>query len=38
MTGEDLLYPVLGQLAAFICFMALPLLGLSMLHMIGKTN
>lgn len=38
MTAPDLLLPVLGAVAAFICFLAIPLLGLSMLHMIGKTN
>lgn len=38
MTAADLVYPVLGGLVAFICFMSLPLLALSLLHMIGKTN
>jgi hypothetical protein len=38
MTAGDLVYPVLGGVAAFICFMALPLLGMALLHMIGKTN
>lgn len=36
MTAEDLLFPVLGALAAFICAFAIPLLGLALLHMIGK--
>lgn len=38
MTAHDLLDPVLGSVAGFICFMAIPLLGFAMLHMIGKTN
>lgn len=38
MTAPDLIYPVVGALAEFICFLAIPLLGMAMLHMIGKTN
>lgn len=38
MTGTDLVYPVLGAVALFICGMSIPLLGLSLLHMIGKGN
>lgn len=38
MTAADVVYPVLESVALFICFMAVPLLGMSMLHMIGKTN
>jgi len=36
VTAEDLVYPVLGHIVIFICVMAIPLLGLSMLHMIGR--
>lgn len=38
MTAPDLVYPVLTAVAGFICFMAIPLLAMAMLHMIGKTN
>lgn len=38
MTATELVYPVLGSVAAFIAFMAIPLLGLAMLHMIGKSG
>ena len=38
MTADQLLMPVLGQLVGFVCFLAIPLLGLALLHMIGKTN
>jgi hypothetical protein len=38
MTAADLIYPVLGPVATFIGFLAVGLLGLAMLHMIGKTN
>lgn len=38
LTATDLVFPVLGSVALFICFMAIPLLGLGLLHMIGKTN
>lgn len=35
MTAEGLLIPVVTQVAVFICFMAVPLLGLAILRMIG---
>jgi hypothetical protein len=38
MTAADFVYSVLGPVAAFICFMAIPLLGFALLHMIGKTS
>lgn len=38
MTAQDLLFPVLGAMVPFICAMSVGLLGLSMLHMIGKTH
>jgi hypothetical protein len=38
VNAADFVYPVLGSLVLFVCFMSLPLLGLSMMHMIGKTN
>jgi len=38
MTAADLVYPVLGPVAAFIVFLAVGLLGMALLHMIGKTN
>jgi hypothetical protein len=38
VTAEELLMPVLGAMVPFFCFMAVGLLGLSLLHMIGKTN
>jgi hypothetical protein len=36
MTAEELVYPVLSALAVFVCSMAIPLLGLALLHMIGR--
>lgn len=38
MTAAGLLFPILGELVPFIVFLAVGLLGLSLLHMIGKTN
>jgi hypothetical protein len=38
VTADQLVYPVLGGLAVFVCFMSLPLLGLALAHMIGKSN
>jgi hypothetical protein len=38
MTAADLVYPVLGSVAGFVCALSIPLLGLSLLHMIGKGN
>ncbi len=38
MTAAGLVYPVLTAVAGFVAFMSLPLLGFSLLHMIGKTN
>ena len=38
MTADQLVYPVLGSIALFICAMSIPLLGLSLLHMIGKNG
>jgi hypothetical protein len=38
MTAAELVFPVLGPVVTFICFTAVGLLGLAMLHMIGKTN
>jgi hypothetical protein len=38
MTAVDLIYPVLGPVIGFLGFLAVGLLGLAMLHMIGKTN
>lgn len=36
MTAEGLLYPVLTAVAVFICAFAVPLLGFSILRMIGR--
>lgn len=38
MTGEAFVFSVLGPLVLFITFMAIPLLGMSMLSMIGKQS
>lgn len=38
MLATDLVLPVLEHVFAFVCFLAIPLLGMSLLHMIGKTN
>lgn len=38
MTAAELILPVLGPVVGFIGFLAVGLLGLSLLHMIGKTN
>jgi hypothetical protein len=36
MTAESLVFPVLSAVAGFICWMAIPLLGFSMLQLIGR--
>jgi hypothetical protein len=38
VTADQLVYPVLGALVLFVCFMSLPLLGLALAHLIGKSN
>lgn len=38
VTAEELLFPVLAAMVPFLAAMAVGLLGLSLLHMIGKTN
>jgi hypothetical protein len=36
MTAESLVFPVLEQLAIFIAFLAIPLLGFSILRLVGR--
>jgi hypothetical protein len=38
VTAEGLLMPVLGAVVPFICSIAVALLGMALIHMIGKTN
>jgi hypothetical protein len=38
MTAVDLVLPVLAPVIAYIGFVAVALLGMAMLHMIGKSN
>lgn len=38
MTAAELLMPVLAAVVPYIGFVAVGLLGMAMLHMIGKTN
>jgi hypothetical protein len=38
MTASELVLPVLGAVVPFICFIAVGLLGMSLLHMIGKSS
>lgn len=38
MSATDLVYPILGPLVGFIGLIAVALLGMALLHMIGKSN